>query len=78
MPVTFMLCADKDREPSSALAGLHPMLKAAGIETEVHIYASGEHGFGINPHTRNPSPVATTWQIAAGRLAQRPCMLKVN
>jgi acetyl esterase/lipase len=66
MPVTFMLCADNDRGPSTALAGLYPMLKAAGIKTEVHVYASGGHGFGINPNTRNPSPVATTWQLRLG------------
>lgn len=38
MPVTFMLCADNDRGPSAALAGLYPKLKAAGIKTEVHVY----------------------------------------
>jgi len=66
MPVTFLLCADNDRGPSTALAGLYPKLKAAGIQTEVHIYATGGHGFGINPHTRNPSPVATTWYLRLG------------
>src|SRR5579872_3144247 len=66
MPVTFMLCADNDAGPSNALAGLYPMLKAAGIQTEVHVYATGGHGFGINPNTRNPSPVATTWQLRLG------------
>jgi len=66
MPVTFLLCADNDRGPSAALAGLYPKLKAAGISTEVHIYASGGHGFGINPHTHNPSPVATTWYFRLG------------
>src|SRR5260370_37714586 len=66
MPVTFMLCADNDRGPSSAIAGLYPMLKAAGIQTEVHVYGSGGHGFGINPKTKNASPVATTWQLRLG------------
>ena len=63
MPVTFMLCADNDKGPSAALAGLYPMLKAAGIKTEVHVYASGGHGFGINPNTKSQSPAATTWQL---------------
>ena len=31
MPVTFLLCADNDRGPSTALSVLYPMLKAAGI-----------------------------------------------
>jgi acetyl esterase/lipase len=66
MPVTFMLCADNDRGPSTALSALYPMLKAAGIQTEVHVYATGGHGFGINPNTRNPSPAATTWQLRLG------------
>ncbi len=66
MPVTFMLCADNDQGPASALAGLYPMLKAAGIKTEVHVYASGGHGFGINPNTKSQSPVATTWQLRLG------------
>jgi endo-1,4-beta-xylanase len=78
MPATFMLCADNDRGPSNALAGLYPMLKAAGIKTEVHIYASGGHGFGINPNTWNPSPVATTWQLRLGDWLKDIGMLKVN
>ena len=78
MPPTFMLCADNDRGPSTALAGLYPMLKAAGIKTEVHIYASGGHGFGVNPNTRSPSPVATTWQMRLGDWLKDIGMLKVN
>jgi len=78
MPVTFMLCADNDRGPANALAGLYPMLKAAGIKTEVHVYASGGHGFGINPNTRNPSPVATTWQLRLGDWLKDIGMLKGN
>ena len=66
MPVTFLLCADNDRGPSTALSALYPMLKAAGIQTEVHVYATGGHGFGINPNTKNPSPAATTWQLRLG------------
>jgi endo-1,4-beta-xylanase len=78
MPVTFMLCADNDRGPSNALAGFYPVLKAAGIKTEVHIYASGGHGFGINPNTRNPSPVATTWQLRLGDWLKDIGMLKAG
>jgi len=78
MPVTFMLCADNDHGPSNALAGLYPMLKAAGIKTEVHIYASGGHGFGINPNTRNVSPVATTWQLRLGDWLKDIGMLKAG
>jgi endo-1,4-beta-xylanase len=78
MPVTFLLCADDDRGPSTAIGGLYPMLKAAGIQTEVHIYASGGHGFGINPNTRNQSPVAATWQLRLGDWLKDIGMLKAN
>jgi len=78
MPVTFMLCADNDRGPSAALAGLYPKLKAAGIQTELHVYATGGHGFGINPNTRNPSPVATTWYLRLGDWLRDIQVLKVS
>ena len=76
MPVTFLLCADNDRGPSTALSALYPMLKAAGIQTEVHVYATGGHGFGINPNTRNPSPAATTWQLRLGDWLKQIGMLQ--
>jgi endo-1,4-beta-xylanase len=76
MPVTFMLCADNDRGPSTALSVLYPMLKAAGVQTEVHVYATGGHGFGLNPNTRNPSPAATTWQLRLGDWLKQIGMLK--
>jgi acetyl esterase/lipase len=66
MPPTFLLCADNDRGPSTALSVLYPKLKAAGVQTELHVYATGGHGFGINPNTKNPSPAATSWQLRLG------------
>lgn len=76
MPPTFLLCADNDKGPSAALAGLYPKLKAAGIQTEVHVYATGGHGFGINPNTRSHSPVATTWWLRLGDWLKDIGMLK--
>ena len=76
MPVTFLLCADNDRGPSTALSALYPMLKAAGIQTEVHVYATGGHGFGINPNTKNPSPAATSWQLRLGDWLKQIGMLQ--
>lgn len=78
MPLTFLLCADNDRSPATALSVLYPKLKAAGIQTEVHIYATGGHGFGINPNTKNPSPAATSWQLRLGDWLKEIGMLKVN
>jgi acetyl esterase/lipase len=66
MPPTFLLCADNDRGPSSAISGLYGKLKTAGIQTEVHVYATGGHGFGINPGTRSQSPAATSWWLRLG------------
>ena len=48
-PPTFMLCADNDKGPSTAISSLYPMLKKAGVQTELHIYNSGGHGFGYRP-----------------------------
>lgn len=76
MPATFLLCADNDRGPSNALAGLYPLLKAAGIQTEVHVYATGGHGFGLNPNTRSKSPIASTWQLRLGDWLRDIGMLK--
>ena len=61
-PKTFLLCADDDKGPSNALATLYPMLKQAGVSTEIHVYASGGHGFGIRKSPR-AHPVMSTWQM---------------
>ena len=45
-PPTFMLCADNDKGPAAAISGLYPMLKKAGVPTELHIYNSCGHGWG--------------------------------
>jgi len=65
-PKTFLLCADNDRGPSNALATLYPMLKKAGVQTEIHVYASGGHGFGIREKPNRPTPVATSWYLRLG------------
>ncbi len=48
-PPTFMLCADNDKGPATAISSLYPLLKQAGVKTEMHIYNSGGHGFGYRP-----------------------------
>jgi endo-1,4-beta-xylanase len=64
-PPTFLLCADNDKMPSLAIASLYPALKNAGIPTEVHVYNSGGHGFGIREKPNQPL-VATTWYLRVG------------
>lgn len=60
-PPTFMLCADNDKGPSLALSGLYPALKQAGVPTELHIYNSGGHGFGLRPNPAKPTVINKTW-----------------
>src|SRR5260370_6451833 len=69
-PVTFILCADNDRGPSNAIAGLYPMLKAAGIQTEVHVFATGGHRFGVNTRTKKLSPDAPKRELPLRELLQ--------
>jgi endo-1,4-beta-xylanase len=75
-PKAFLLCADNDRGPSTALGTLYPMLKKAGVPTEVHIYATGGHGFGIR-ETPKPTPVATSWYLRLADWMDDQGLLKV-
>lgn len=60
-PPTFMLCADNDRGPSTAIPNLYLALKKVGVPAELHIYNSGGHGFGYRPGT---APVVrSTWVL---------------
>lgn len=60
-PPTFMLSADNDRMPSTALPSLYLALKQAGVSTEMHIYASGGHGFGLRENPKSPNVIYKTW-----------------
>lgn len=61
-PPTFILGANDDKLVADTLPRLYLALKKAGAPTELHIYADGGHGFGIQ---RPPKPFvsATTWQL---------------
>ena len=48
-PPTFMLAADNDKGPSTAIPNLYLALKKEGVPAELHIYNSGGHGFGYRP-----------------------------
>jgi endo-1,4-beta-xylanase len=62
-PPTFMLCADNDRGPSMAIPNLYLALKKAGVPTEMHVYASGGHGFGLRPHPAKPNVIYGSWYL---------------
>ena len=62
-PPTFMLCADNDKGPSTAIPALYLALKKAGVPAELHIYASGGHGFGLRAHDPRPNVIYSTWAL---------------
>jgi len=61
-PPTFLLGADDDPIITDRLPKLYLALKKAGVSAELHIYASGGHGFGIRKPPA-PHPSAATWQL---------------
>ncbi|HWY85404.1 MAG TPA: alpha/beta hydrolase [Gemmataceae bacterium] len=57
-PPAFLACGNQDRANiSEGLATLYLNMKKAGINTELHIYASVGHGFGLSPRP-NPDRLA--------------------
>jgi len=62
-PPTFMLCADNDKGPAMAIPALYIALKKVGVPAELHIYASGGHGFGLRPKDARPNVIYSTWAL---------------
>jgi endo-1,4-beta-xylanase len=56
-PPTFLVCADDDRSHVVTTTNLYLDLEKQGVSSEMHIYASGGHGFGMK-ESRLP---AATW-----------------
>ena len=56
-PPMFFAHAGDDRVSSENSVQLYMALKRAGVPAELHIYASGGHGFGLRP---SPNP-SSTW-----------------
>jgi acetyl esterase/lipase len=46
-PPTFLVCADNDRSHVVTTVNLYLDLEKQNVPSEMHIYASGGHGFGI-------------------------------
>jgi acetyl esterase/lipase len=55
-PPTFLVCADDDRSHVVTTVNLYLDLQKQGVSSEMHIYASGGHGFGMRA---NKLPEAT-------------------
>ncbi len=70
-PPTFFAHAGDDPITVESSVQLYLALKRAGVPAELHVYAAGGHGYGINP---GPRPVATwpgrveDWMQARGLL----------
>ena len=56
-PPSFLAVADDDRRCADVCIAFFQALKKAEVSGELHIYASGGHGFGMN---ERPKPI-TTW-----------------
>jgi len=61
-PPAFLLGAADDALVGETLPHLYLALKQAGVPVELHLYASGGHGFGIRK-VPQPNPCATTWHL---------------
>lgn len=55
-PPTFLVCADNDRSHVVTTTNFYLDLEKQGVSTEMHIYASGGHGFGMR---QSALPVAS-------------------
>jgi len=58
-PPVFMVCADDDPSHVVPTVKFYLELQANHISSEMHIYAYGEHGFGLRPTKRPGAPVET-------------------
>jgi len=56
-PPTFLVCADNDPSHVVTTVNLYLDLQKQGVSSEMHIYASGGHGFGM----RETALPAATW-----------------
>ena len=55
-PPAFLVCADNDPSHVVTTVNYYLALQKAGVSTEMHIYSSGAHGFGMKA---SAMPVAT-------------------
>ncbi len=55
-PQTFLVCADDDRSHVVTTVNMYLDLEKQEVSSEMHIYASGKHGFGMRGSTH---PVAS-------------------
>ena len=61
-PPAFLLGATDDALFGDTIPHLYLALRRAGVSVELHLYATGGHGFGIR-RVPKPNPCATTWHL---------------
>jgi len=73
-PPTFLVHCSDDRGPAEQSALMYIALKRAGVPAELHIYATGGHGFGMrdskNPVSQWPDR-CTEWMRSQGILSAK-------
>jgi len=60
-PPVFMVCADDDRSHVEPTVKFYLELEQNHVPAEMHIYAYGEHGFGLNRPTKKPGAPVESW-----------------
>jgi acetyl esterase/lipase len=71
-PPMFLAHAGDDPVPAENSAQMYLALKRAGVPAELHIYASGGHGFGL----RKTDKPCTTWPDRCGEWLRDRGLLK--
>ncbi len=74
-PPMFLVHANDDPVSPENSVGLYLALRRAGVPAEMHIYATGGHGFGLRPSTQPVSnwPLrCAEWRRARGILTPQP------
>jgi acetyl esterase/lipase len=74
-PVFLVHATDDSTSPSEDSVILYLALKRAGIPVELHVYATGEHDFGVVPNGNLPTTwpgLCVNWLRSLGLLAKRP------
>ena len=66
-PPTFLVQAEDDWAQAENSLAYYAALKRAGVPSELHVYAHGGHGFGLN---RQGLPI-DEWPVAAERWIRR-------
>ncbi len=59
-PPAFLSCASDDRMPEQ-MVNFFVTLRKAGVPAELHLYASGGHGYGVR--TDRPNLPVSTWHV---------------